>query len=147
MIIREAGRGDLPQLLELYTHLHSNAMPTINAKIESLWRNIIDDQNHHVITGILDGTIISSCVLIVVPNLTHQQRPYAFVENVITHPDYRRKSYATQILNHAKMIAIKNNCYKIMLMTGSKEQSTLAFYERAGYNRKDKTAFVQWLAI
>jgi hypothetical protein len=31
-----------------------------------------------------------------------------------------------------------------MLLTGSKEQSTLDFYEHAGYNRNDKTAFIQW---
>lgn len=32
-----------------------------------------------------------------------------------------------------------------MLLTGSKEESTLRFYESAGYNKKDKTAFIQWL--
>lgn len=37
------------------------------------------------------------------------------------------------------------NCYKMMLLTGSKKESTLHFYEQAGYNRKDKTAFIQWL--
>jgi isopropylmalate/homocitrate/citramalate synthase len=30
-------------------------------------------------------------------------------------------------------------------LTGSKEDSTLEFYRRAGYNSTDKTAFVQWL--
>lgn len=35
--------------------------------------------------------------------------------------------------------------YTQMLMTGSKEESTWRFYERAGFNRADKTAFVQWL--
>lgn len=28
---------------------------------------------------------------------------------------------------------------------GSKQESTLHFYEQAGYNSKDKTAFIQWL--
>jgi len=32
-----------------------------------------------------------------------------------------------------------------MLMTGSKRQSTLRFYERAGYRSDVKTAFLQWL--
>ena len=31
------------------------------------------------------------------------------------------------------------------LLTGSKKESTLMFYENAGYNRKDKTAFIQWI--
>ena len=29
--------------------------------------------------------------------------------------------------------------------TGSKNESTLKFYESAGYNSSDKTAFIQWL--
>ena len=30
-----------------------------------------------------------------------------------------------------------------MLLTGSKLDSTLNFYERAGYDRHEKTAFIQ----
>lgn len=120
-------------------------MPIIDGEVDKLWRAIVDDPNHYVLVGVIGDTIISSCVLIVVPNLTHQQRPYAFIENVVTHPDYRGKGCATQILNHSREIAASNRCYKIMLMTGSKDASTLSFYERAGYNMNDKTAFVQWL--
>lgn len=50
-----------------------------------------------------------------------------------------------EILNCAKYIAEESNCYKIMLLTGSKEKSTLNFYWNAGYNSKDKTAFIQWI--
>ncbi|MBQ4626141.1 MAG: GNAT family N-acetyltransferase [Clostridia bacterium] len=78
-------------------------------------------------------------------NLTHGQQPYAFIENVITDADYRKRGLATACLNFAKEIAVRENCYKLMLLTGSKEKSTLNFYEQAGYNSKDKTAFVQWI--
>lgn len=145
MQIRELEKGDLIPLLELYTQLHDNIMPVINADIEKLWEEILSDKNHHIIVGILDQKIIASCVIIIIPNLTHNQRPYALIENVITHENYRKKGYATSILDYAKNIAKKNNCYKIMLLTGSKKESTLGFYERTGYNRHDKTAFIQWL--
>ena len=64
---------------------------------------------------------------------------------MVTHPDYRKKGLATACLDYAKGIAEKEGCYKIMLLTGSKEESTLRFYERAGFNRNDKTAFIRWL--
>ncbi len=89
--------------------------------------------------------IISSCVCVIIPNLTHNQQPYAFIENVITDEKYRNKGLATQCLNYAREIAIKENCYKMMLLTGSKKESTLNFYRKAGYNINDKTAFIQWI--
>jgi GNAT superfamily N-acetyltransferase len=84
-------------------------------------------------------------VLITVPNLTHGQRPYALVENVITDAAHRKKGCASAVLDYARGLAEKEGCYKIMLMTGSKEDSTLNFYRRAGYNSDDKTAFIRWL--
>jgi GNAT superfamily N-acetyltransferase len=145
MEIREAAENDLEALLNLYTQLHDNPMPEINEALVTLWKRILNDINHHIVIGIINGVIVSACVLIVVPNLTHHQRPYALIENVITDEKHRGQGHATAVLNHARDIAARESSYKIMLMTGSKRDSTLRFYERAGYNRHDKTAFVQWL--
>ena len=82
-----------------------------------------------------------------IPNLTRSVRPYAFVENVVTHAEHRRKGYAGECLAYAKKIAEQENCYKMMLLTGSKKSETLHFYEKAGYNSSDKTAFIQWIGM
>lgn len=145
MKIREVGEQDLQGLLQLYMQLHDNTMPEFNEKLYSLWQQILTDKNHHILIGCHEDTIISSCVVIIVPNLTHNQQPYALVENVITDERFRNQGCGTKLLNAAKELALKENCYKIMLMTGSKKESTLDFYEKAGYNRVDKTAFIQWL--
>ena len=146
MNIREVEQADLEQLLTLYTQLHGNDMPEFDGKLEPLWNSILSDQNHHIVVGLADGRIVSSCVIVIVPNLTRNQRPYALIENVITHEAHRGQGYATQILDHARQIAERENCYKIMLLTGSKQESTIRFYERAGFNRNDKTGFIQWLS-
>ena len=102
-------------------------------------------QNHHIIVCEVDGKIVSSCVCVIIPNLTRNIRLYAFIENVVTHADYRGKGYATACLNYAKELAITSDCYKMMLLTGSKNDKTLNLYKKAGYNSDDKTAFIQWL--
>lgn len=145
MEIRTARKDDLPLLLELYAQLHGNAMPRFDLKLETLWNGILADDNHHIVVGVSDGAIVSSCVLVIVPNLTHNQRPYALVENVVTHEAHHNRGHATRLLHFARDEAVRRGCYKMMLMTGSKKESTLRFYERAGYNRTDKTAFIQWL--
>jgi len=63
----------------------------------------------------------------------------------VTDENHRKKGFASQILDYAREIAVRENCYKIMLLTSSKEDSVMRFYEKAGYNRNDKTAFIQWL--
>lgn len=144
-MIREIKHEDFGGLMQLYTHLHGNPLPSENEDTSRLWNAIMDDANHHIIVAEEDGKIVSSCVCVIVPNLTHNQQPYALIENVVTDPDYRKRGLASECLEFAKGIAVRQNCYKIMLLTGSKEESTLNFYRRAGYNSNDKTAFIQWL--
>jgi len=144
-MLREASADDLNALLELYLHLHEDAVPAIDEHLKSTWDQIIGDPNHHIIVNEIDGKIVSSCVCVIIPNLTRGIRPYAFVENVVTSADYRCHGYARECLDYAKSIAVKENCYKMMLLTGSKNPATLRFYENAGYNSSDKTAFIQWI--
>ncbi|MCR4588958.1 MAG: GNAT family N-acetyltransferase [Lachnospiraceae bacterium] len=144
-MIREVNPEDLDQMLELYLFLHEDGKPENNRHLRDVWNEIIEDKNHHIIVNEIDGKIVSSCVCVIIPNLTRDVRPYAFIENVVTHDEYRGNGYATECLDHARKIALKENCYKMMLLTGSKKQSTLDFYKKAGYNSNDKTAFIQWL--
>lgn len=144
-MVREIKENELFDLLELYLNLHESSVPKMTEHLKSVWDTIINDNNHHIIVNEQDGKIVSSCVCVIIPNLTRNVRPYAFVENVVTHSDYRGKGYATDCLNYAKELAEKAECYKMMLLTGSKEDSTLNFYTKAGYNSTDKTAFIQWL--
>lgn len=144
-MVREIFENELDQLLQLYLYLHETSVPEMTEHLKKTWNTIIQDNNHHIIVNEIDGKIVSSCVCVIIPNLTRSIRPYAFVENVVTHLDYRGKGYATECLNYAKEIAMKTNCYKMMLLTGSKEEATLNFYGNAGYNSTDKTAFIQWL--
>lgn len=144
-MIREITPDDFDGLMTLYMQLHDNPFPEKTDSIMRLWQDILADKNYHIIVAEEGGVIASSCVCVIIPNLTHGQRPYALVENVVTDIRYRKKGLATACLDFARDIALRENCYKIMLLTGSKEESTLRFYERAGYNKNDKTAFIQWI--
>ncbi len=145
MTIREAELQDLEGLLELYLHLHEKEKLPVTSEVVSLWKEIIDNPDYHLLVGEIDGKLVSSVTLVVIKNLTRLMRPYSIIENVITHRDYRCRGYAQALMKRAEEIARSAGCYKIMLLTGSKEESTLRFYENCGYNRKDKTALITWL--
>ena len=143
-MIREVRIDEYQQLMELYLHLHETEIPPAELT-KDLWERLVNDPDYHLIVAEEDGKLVATCTCVVIPNLTHGPRPYAWVENVVTHPDYRGRGLATACLDYAKEIARLENCYRLVLMTGSKLESTLQFYERAGYNRTDKTGFIQWL--
>ena len=140
--IREANPDDLSALLNLYSQLHPDEVFVRERDAENIFLEILADKRHHVLVGIKDDSFVSSCVLLIVPNLTRGCRPYALIENVITEKSHRRKGYATAVLDFARSIAERENCYKIMLMTSRKDDATLRFYKNTGYNSDDKTAFV-----
>ena len=142
-MVREAVSGDLSAILALYLDLHEDHIPAHDEHLQDTWARIMRDESHHLLVNEIEGEIVSSCVCVVIPNLTRGVRPYALVENVVTRADRRGKGYAGECLSFARQLAQRENCYKMMLLTGSKQEATLRFYESAGFSRGGKTAFVQ----
>jgi GNAT superfamily N-acetyltransferase len=141
--IRNARQDELKALLNLYQHLHANDAPLPeDSTLQQAWSEILSDSKVHCLIADLDGEIVASCVLVIVPNLTRGARPYGLIENVVTHVSHRRKGIATQLLHYALQVAWGQNCYKVMLLTGSKREEIHQFYERASFNKGDKTGFV-----
>ena len=143
--IRKIRHDELPALLALYRHLHVDAPGiVIDANLERLWDRIYQDPQLHYLGAEVDGKIVSTCTMAVVPNLTNGAKPYGLIENVVTHPDFRKRGFGTQVLQAALKIAWGADCYKVMLLTGRKDPATLRFYEQAGFLSGIKTGFVAW---
>ncbi len=141
--MRLARYEELKEILKLYRQLQPND-PEVsnNSELKEIWDSIYKDPNLYYIVAEVEGKIVSSCNIAIIKNLTRNLRPYGLIENVVTDLNYRKRGYATKALNLALDIAKKNNCYKVMLLTGSKREETLRFYETVGFERNVKTGFV-----
>jgi len=134
---------ELSSLLDLYKHLNSDEPPLPEGDIlNQVWNNFLTDPKIYCVVGEIEGRLVSSCTLIIIPNLTRGARPYGLIENVVTHAEYRKKGFGSSLLRYALRLAWEKQCYKVMLLTGRKQEETLRFYERAGFQRGIKVGFV-----
>lgn len=141
--VRSINHYELEKLLSLYEHLNpDDPKLTIDQTLQQLFNDILSDPDRYYFVIEEDGILVSSCTLAIIKNLTRSARPYGLIENVVTQPDYRQRGYGTAVLNKAVQTAKEKNCYKVMLMTGRKDENTLRFYEQAGFNRGEKTGFI-----
>ncbi|BAY34442.1 putative acetyltransferase [Nostoc carneum NIES-2107] len=141
--IRLIARDELPKLLSLYQHLNPDDAPLpADNVLQSMWDEILSAPRIFYIVADIAGKLVSTCNLAIVPNLTRGARPYGIIENVVTHADYRKQGLGTQVLRYALNIAWQQKCYKVMLLTSSKREETLHFYEQTGFKRGVKTGFI-----
>ena len=88
---------------------------------------------NHLLLAINDVDI----ALIIDPADVARMQP-AFAQSLCSL--FRGRGFGKKILQAAVAAAWQADCYKVMLMTGSKKASTLAFYGAAGFEQ-NKTGF------
>ena len=141
MEIRKATGSDAQDLKTLYFDYLTHYPPTEEQDMQQ-WADLLNkfekDDNMHLLVAVEDGKAVSSVQMAIVESLTHNVRPFAVIENVVTHEDYRKKGYASALLERATEIARDRNCYKVFLETGSNRESTLNFYRSNGFAIDEK---------
>jgi GNAT superfamily N-acetyltransferase len=143
MNLRNLTQQDLPALLRLYEHLHVVDTPMPSAtEVEAVWAEIQANERIRYFGVFVDDELVASCTIAVIPNLTRGCRPYAVVENVVTHAAHRKHGYGNAMLQSALSYAWSVGCYKAMLLTGRKDEEILRFYQSAGFDPNSKQAFV-----
>jgi GNAT superfamily N-acetyltransferase len=140
--IRPIPRDDLQRLLALFGHLHSDDALPDPSVVKATWQELMSNPRYLHVGGYVGEELVSSCVLVVVPNHTRGCRPYGLIENVVTHAAYRNLGYGKAVLTHALSHAWSVGCYKVMLLTGRKSEAIFGFYESAGFDRHEKQAFI-----
>ena len=141
MNIRPAVQEDLPRIVELMkkltitTSMVETEGASAHADYEAAFERIESDPNHHLLVVEVDGEVVGSGDLLIVPNLSHNALPWAAVENVIVDERMRRKGIARQLIQHMINLAQENNCYKIGLSSNKKRLPAHRMYESLGFKQ------------
>jgi GNAT superfamily N-acetyltransferase len=138
-VIRAAIHDDLDGLLALYRFLNPKDPVPDETKLHDAWRDLLDSKGATIFVAEVGNTLVATCMLTIVPNLTRGARPYAIIENVVTHSSYRRAGFGRAVMQAALKAAWEQDCYKVMLASGRSD--AVPFYESVGLTRSRKNFF------
>ncbi|KAA0013140.1 GNAT family N-acetyltransferase [Billgrantia pellis] len=139
--IRTARGEDYAPLFALYRELNPED-PAPSDDTRRVFERILRSPDLVLVVAELNRALVATCYLSIMLNLTRGAQPYALIENVVTHPHYRGQGIGKQLIRHALEHAWSRGCYKVMLLTGSEEASTHAFYRACGFSGEAKHGYV-----
>ena len=141
-MFREARSGDFADVLRLYRQLHPSDPIVEDGSDEAAFERILGTAGLHLFVLEIDGAVVASTYLNVIPNITRSASPYAVIENVVVEESLRGTGLGKRIMEGTLGAAWEAGCYKAMLMTGSRTPATHAFYRACGFSPDAKTAYL-----
>lgn len=142
MKIREPVERDYAGVVRLLRQLNPEDLSVQDSVRRAVFDQIIGTENLVLVVAEIDSHLVGTCYLNVIPNLTRGASPYAVIENVVTDSAYRQRGVGKAIIDFAVNRAWSAECYKVMLMTGRKDDAVFRFYTRCGFSANQKQAFV-----
>jgi GNAT superfamily N-acetyltransferase len=141
-VFREARSGDFEDVLRLYRQLQPEDPVLHDGSDVVAFEQILSSAGLHLFVFELNGVVVASTYLNIIPNLSRSASPYAVIENVVVEESLRGTGLGKQIMDGTLRAAWEAGCYKAMLMTGSRNPATHAFYRSCGFSSDAKAAYV-----
>src|ERR1700733_8753347 len=134
IVFREATSGDFEDIARLYRQLHPSDPVVHDGSDKAAFPQILAAPGLHLFVLEAGGAVVATTYLNVIPNLTRSVSPYAGIENVVVGRARRGTGLGRQIMPGPPKAAWDAGCYKAMLMTGSRNPATHAFYKSCGFS-------------
>ncbi|MBI4296404.1 MAG: GNAT family N-acetyltransferase [Chloroflexi bacterium] len=131
--IRKATPRDIPRILELYEQLTEEKLNVSPAKAEQVFAEIVAMPNQEFLVAEKDGLVLGTLFLQIVPNLSHDARPWAIVENMVVDRRYHRQGIGRLLIEYALNNCREAGCYKVQLLSQKKRLEAHQFYRSMGF--------------
>jgi len=139
---RRAELPDLGGLLELYrvSEVSPGAQPMERA--EQIWSQMLSQEGLTVFVSAAAGRIVATCTLITAPNLLRAGRRHGFLENVVTHPEFRVRGHGRAVVEAALAAAWAEDCHHVLMQSGRKDPRVHRFYKLCGFEPGLRVGYV-----
>ena len=139
---RLAVSSDLEPLLELFAQANVSPHVTPIERAREIWASTLAQQGNFVFVSNAGSKIAATCMLITAPNLLREGRKHGFIENVVTHADFKRRGHGSAVIRTALDTAWAEDCHHVLLQSGRTNPGVHRFYEVCGFEPGVRTAYV-----
>src|SRR6266852_424439 len=139
---RPAQANDLDSLLALFRVVEVSAFAKPRERAERIWSEILSQDSVAVFVSDADSAVVATCMLITAPNLLRAGRGHAFLENVVTHPEFRGRGHGRAVVRAALGMAWAKNCHHVLMQSGRKDPRVHRFYESCGFRPGVRIGYV-----
>jgi GNAT superfamily N-acetyltransferase len=148
-LVREAREADLPRILVLLYQLtqtssHPEAAPwDLNERHLKVFRQMQGSPFFHLLVLEVEGEILGTLHLYLVPTIAHGGQPWAIVEHVVVDDTQRSKGYGEIMMAEAVRLAREAGACKVSLGSSVLRVDSHRFYERIGFDAHQKGFILQ----
>jgi GNAT superfamily N-acetyltransferase len=128
--------------LDLFEASEVSAVAQPRERAERIWAEILVRDGVTVFVSDAADRLAATCMLITAPNLLRGGRGHAFLENVVTHRDFRGQGYGRAVVQAALAQAWAEDCYHVLLQSGRADPRVHRFYESCGFEPGVRIGYV-----
>jgi GNAT superfamily N-acetyltransferase len=139
---RLAQASDLGALLDLFRASEVSAIAEPGERAASIWSEMLAHKGVAVFVSDVGARIAATCMLITAPNLLRGGRGHAFLENVVTHSEFRGQGHGRAVVEAALAEAWARDCHHVLLQSGRQDPRIHRFYERSGFKPGVRIGYV-----
>jgi GNAT superfamily N-acetyltransferase len=146
VLIRPAQPDDAPAIESLYRELVTN--PRIAVNPQRVADIAIDPKSFLLVAqGDLGegGSVLGTVFMTICPDPMFDDACYALLEDVIVTARARNRGVGLRLLEEVELIARRERCNRLMLLSSSHRTDAHRFFRRAGFDGERKRGFVKYL--
>ncbi|MEU8136955.1 GNAT family N-acetyltransferase [Streptodolium elevatio] len=119
LVVRTAGPDDLLAVLAVHAGRDPGGRPPRSASRaeERTWARMLRSDELTVYVAELGGEPVGTATVMVMPNITYDCAPSAFIEAVVVSAEHRRQGVASTILRRALDDLRAAGCHKVQLLS------------------------------
>lgn len=137
-VFRRATRADLAAIVDLIADDDVNGWrekpgAPLGEGYVRAFAAIDADANNELVVGEIDGRIVATAQITIVPSLTQQGSSRAIIEGVRVSSALRSQGVGEKLIDHMVGIARARGCPSTQLTTSNARKRAHAFYARIGF--------------